>query len=70
MHQKNIQKQCACSWGLLGLKWAGTNYLYVLLMHTLERKLSKVPDITEYSNKLTEICLIDKDKDKRSEFKT
>ena len=48
------------SWGLLGPQWAGAYYFNVLLMHTLERKLSKMPG-NEYSFKLTEIWLIDED---------
>ena len=58
---ENIQKQCACTWGILGPQWAGAYFFNVLLMHTLKRNSSKMPDITEYSSKLTEIWLIDKD---------
>ena len=70
MHQKNIQKLCACTWGLLGPQWTRAYYLNVLLMHTFERKLSKLSNITEYSSKQTEIWLIDWLRQKRSELKT
>ena len=61
MHQENVHRQCACTWGLLGPQWAGAYYFNVLLTHTLERKLSKMQNITEYSFKLIEIWFIDKD---------
>ena len=50
---------------ILGVFWDPSGPVHtismVFLVHTLERKLSKMPNITEYPFKLAEIWLIGKD---------
>ena len=69
MHQKTFKNNVP----VFGVFWdpigRGVLFQCLLLIHTLQRKLSKKPDITDYSHKVTEIWLIDKDL-KEKEFKT